>query len=67
MYDVIVSIDCQWSNWSIYKQCSKSCDGGTQIWQRRERIKSKNGGKPCLGDAIISEDCNTQSCPNPGK
>ena len=59
-------IDCEWSNWAKSGTCSKSCGGGTQTWQRTEEIKSRNGGKPCTGNAIHTENCNTNSCPVQG-
>ena len=61
-----VAIDCKWSNWEKTRACSKSCGGGTQTWQRTEEIKSRNGGKPCTGNAIHTENCNTNSCPIQG-
>ena len=59
-------VDCEWANWVKSGICSKSCGGGTQTWKRTELIKSKNGGKPCLGESTYTDICNTDSCPNQG-
>lgn len=56
-------VDCQWSSWSKYTLCSKTCDTGTMS---RNRVKSPleaYGGRPCAGDADESNFCNTQGCP----
>lgn len=47
-------------NWS---QCSKKCDGGTSTFQRM-CIPPKQGGKPCVGDAVMVKPCNTKPCPH---
>ncbi|CAL1127820.1 unnamed protein product [Cladocopium goreaui] len=56
-------VDCQWSSWSKYTLCSKTCDTGTMS---RNRVKSPLetfGGRPCSGDSEESNFCNTQGCP----
>lgn len=56
-------VDCQWSSWSKYTLCSKTCDTGTMS---RNRVKSPVetfGGRPCTGDLEESDFCNTQGCP----
>merc|ERR1712151_164595 len=50
-------------NWS---QCNLKCGGGTSTLQRM-CVPPKNGGKDCMGDAIITKACNTQPCPGLGK
>lgn len=50
-------------NWS---QCSLKCGGGTSTLQRM-CVPPKNGGKDCMGDAIVTKACNTQPCPGLGK
>ena len=55
-------IDCQWSSWSKFAECSETCGGGYQIFKRTHQVKSENGGKDCVGDDIKVEDCNTQPC-----
>ena len=58
-------VDCQWSAWNKEGNCSRSCGGGRQIFSRREEIKSKNGGRPCLGSDTKIETCNDHDCFEP--
>ena len=60
-------VDCRWSAWYKEGECSRSCDGGKQIFLRREEVKSKNGGKPCFGSDSKIESCNNHGCHEPGK
>ncbi|KXJ14578.1 Coadhesin [Exaiptasia diaphana] len=60
-----VPVDGQYSGWSAWSQCTKSCGGGT-----RERTRTctnpspKNGGKNCkeLGPSEDKGSCNTHAC-----
>jgi len=56
-------IDCQWSGWSKSGECTKSCGGGTQYYQRTISVQSKNGGQYCTGNPIKQEKCNDFDCP----
>jgi len=47
-------------NWS---QCTLKCGGG-RSYLHRICFPPKNGGKDCIGDAIISKPCNINPCPN---
>ena len=55
-------IDCQWSSWSQFQDCSKSCGVGSQFFQRGQRVKFENGGKDCVGNYIKVEECNIRPC-----
>lgn len=49
-----------WSNWST---CSKTCGGGTQY--RTRTATSKYNGQSCSGSNLVlteTQSCNTQSC-----
>merc|ERR1712038_1888767 len=59
----VPKIDCQWSGWSKSGECTKSCGGGTQYFQRTISVQSKNGGKSCTGNPIKQEKCNDFDCP----
>lgn len=54
------------SEWSVFSKCSKSCETG---FKRRTRNCSnpepKHGGRNCssLGLALEEKECNTHSCP----
>ena len=40
----ILSVNCEWSNWSSFSSCSKSCGGGTQFQSRSKVTEEANGG-----------------------
>lgn len=50
-------------NWS---QCTLKCGGGKSYLQRM-CVPPKNGGKPCVGEAILTKDCNMHACPKVSK
>ena len=55
-------VDCQWTEWQ-YGSCSRSCGSGKQVILRTEKVKSKNGGRPCFGSSTRTEACYLQDCP----
>ena len=58
----ILSVHCQWSEWTyLSSDCSKKCGGGTQK-ETRHKIVEENPGGTCSGAAERKTDCNTQSC-----
>ena len=60
-------MDCQWSDWSKSGECTKSCGGGTQYFERTIIVTPQNGGQSCTGNPSKSEICNNYDCPRPGK
>uniref|UniRef100_T1IZN0 Peptidase M12B domain-containing protein n=1 Tax=Strigamia maritima TaxID=126957 RepID=T1IZN0_STRMM len=58
-----IKIDGQWSKWSEWNQCSRSCGGGITT---RERFCSnpepENGGKYCYGERKQYKSCNISRC-----
>ncbi|XP_054082608.1 ADAMTS-like protein 1 isoform X4 [Zeugodacus cucurbitae] len=50
--------DGQWSGWSEWSTCSRSCDGG--IMQQIRRCYNTNG---CKGESVRYRICNMQPCP----
>ncbi|XP_076455301.1 hemicentin-1-like isoform X2 [Babylonia areolata] len=50
-----------WQEWSVWSECSRTCDGGTQE-RRRVCQPPQHGGRPCLGDSTEVNNCNTQPC-----
>ena len=54
-------VDCQWSAWSQYSQCSKSCDGGIKRKTRHKTVHESNGGV-CDGSNQESRSCSTIKC-----
>ena len=63
IFNIHVSVNCQWSPWSKQGLCSKSCGGGSQQFTRSKTVSEKNGGS-CSGSSQKFEPCNTQSCPS---
>ena len=57
------SIDCKWSEFSNWGECSKSCGGGFQFRERTIERLARNGGRPCLGDTHERRQCNSNECP----
>ena len=55
-------VDCEWENWSVWSDCTKSCDGGTQT-RTRGKIPAQHGGAECEGASEQTRDCNTDNCP----
>ena len=59
------SVDCQWSTWSNWTDCSATCGGGTQLRSRLVEQVAQNGGLICSGSLVESKACNTQTCVPP--
>lgn len=54
--------DGYWITINNWTECSLKCGGGVSTLQRA-CIPPKNGGKPCIGDAVLTKKCNTKPCP----
>ena len=58
-------IDCvgSWGEWS---NCSETCGGGQKTRDYSITTPAENGGDECPAEDgdIITQDCNTQACPN---
>ncbi|XP_064891763.1 A disintegrin and metalloproteinase with thrombospondin motifs 13 isoform X1 [Columba livia] len=53
----------QWSVWSPFSSCSRSCGGGVVLRQRFcNNPRPAFGGQECRGASIQVEMCNTQAC-----
>ncbi|XP_053722030.1 A disintegrin and metalloproteinase with thrombospondin motifs 18 isoform X1 [Synchiropus splendidus] len=54
----------QWSSWSQWSDCSRTCGGGVM---HRERTctspRPQNNGKFCSGSSRLNQLCNTRPCP----
>ena len=56
-------MDCKWSDFSAWGECSQSCGSGTQVRERSILMLPRNGGRACRGDARQRRPCNTFKCP----
>ena len=56
-------IDCKWTEFSLWSECSQSCGGGVQSRERTIEILARNGGQPCRGETREKRQCNTHKCP----
>mmetsp|Transcript_17488 Transcript_17488/g.47890 ORF Transcript_17488/g.47890 Transcript_17488/m.47890 type:complete len:627 (+) Transcript_17488:97-1977(+) len=56
-------VDCKWSDWSSWDDCSRTCAGGSRTRTRHVATKPRGRGKLCEAvDKAQVEGCNTQSC-----
>ena len=56
-------VDCQWSSWSAWSPCSKTCGNGQKAKTRTVLRTASNGGKDCVGDNRITQQCQISQCP----
>ncbi|XP_050175941.1 A disintegrin and metalloproteinase with thrombospondin motifs 13 isoform X1 [Myiozetetes cayanensis] len=53
----------QWSAWSPFSPCSRSCGGGVVVRQRFcNNPRPAFGGQECRGASVQAQMCNTQAC-----
>lgn len=57
------AVDCQYSEWEEWDDCTKTCAKGVQKRERRVAREDQNGGKPCTKKLHEKKDCNTEACP----
>ena len=55
-------VDCKWSVFNDWSECSKSCGWGVKTSERKIIEASSHGGKDCVGKAKRTEKCNNQPC-----
>lgn len=54
-------VDCEFSPWTDWNDCSCSCDG-VKDKSRRVAKYAENGGKPCEGALKVVTHCNVGKC-----
>ena len=59
----LISVNCMWSGWTPWNDCSASCGGGTQLRYRTVEQTAENGGQMCEGEPSESQACGTNACP----
>lgn len=55
-------VDCQWSSWTPWSDCSKSCELGSMSRSRSRIVTEDFGGLPCQGVALQEAECNREGC-----
>ena len=50
-------MNCQWSSWSRWSSCSKTCGSGVNVRTRRIVRHAKNGGSKCVGSKRATKYC----------
>ena len=56
-------LDCQWSEWTSYSNCSVECGTGTQTRTREKTVEEQYGGL-CSGSAEDTIICTLNPCPS---
>ena len=56
-------MNCEWSDFGEWSECSKSCGGGEKSSNRIVIKPAQYGGKECEEKDIQTELCNDQPCP----
>ncbi|KAK3084182.1 hypothetical protein FSP39_009668 [Pinctada imbricata] len=63
VYTFKEDMDGQWSAWTKFGQCTRSCGGGTQYRYRRcDNPAPRGNGSACIGKDIEQRKCNNDSC-----
>lgn len=55
-------VDCQYSFWAPWSECSAECGGGTRTRIREVSSFAEFGGRPCTGSQSEDKECNKQEC-----
>ena len=55
--------DCEWSDFSVWSPCSKSCGNGIQSRSRYIQRPAVSGGRNCTGEPSETRNCAKNSCP----
>ena len=63
----LLSVDCQWSPYGGWSECSATCGGGIRSSERTKTQAKANGGKECIGNDTKIEICMENLCPGTSK
>ena len=63
-FTTLISVNCKWTPFGEWSECSKKCSGGTRQSVRRIAQKSLYGGTDCEGEVARIESCNENPCPS---
>ncbi|KAL3883529.1 hypothetical protein ACJMK2_029785 [Sinanodonta woodiana] len=60
-------VDGHWSSWSKWSMCPVTCGGNSQNRHRAcNNPAPSNGGRPCVGSDMESQNCSLSACPVDG-
>ena len=59
---MIFLVNCQWSPWGEWSQCSNTCGTGHKQKSRWIKTNAKNGGEPCQGSDTQIDVCVNRPC-----
>ncbi|KAM4548643.1 hemicentin-1 isoform 1-T1 [Odontesthes bonariensis] len=60
-------VDGNWSEWSPWEECSRTCDQGNRTRLRTcSNPPAQHGGRPCEGKAVEVIMCSVRPCPLAG-
>ncbi|XP_070563202.1 uncharacterized protein [Ptychodera flava] len=59
---VTCKVDCRWGKWSLWSDCSTTCDKGTRTRTRSIMRSPSNGGEACGSDSSEAIDCELNPC-----
>eukprot|EP00397_Hematodinium_sp_SG-2012_P000943 GEMP01000944.1.p1 GENE.GEMP01000944.1~~GEMP01000944.1.p1 ORF type:complete len:1628 (+),score=304.02 GEMP01000944.1:2-4885(+) len=62
--NLVTTVDCKFSDWGEWSNCSKSCDTGERSRQRSIEKEPVDNGKPCVGPMREFGPCGTDPCTN---
>ena len=60
----ILQVDCELSpiDWSLAK-CSVTCGSGVKTLKRKVSRLALYGGKDCIGNLTVTQECEMDDCP----
>ncbi|GFO22282.1 A disintegrin and metalloproteinase with thrombospondin motifs 6 [Plakobranchus ocellatus] len=59
-----VTVHGSWGEWGSWGECSRTCEGGVLISERKcDNPEPKDGGRYCVGQRKRYKSCNLKPCP----
>ena len=64
MYHYFVLVDCGWTPWTSWTDCSQTCGAGNKTRSRSVANTAHSGGLNCAGTASETQQCTIIECPS---
>ena len=58
----ITAVDCLWSGFSDWSECSVTCGRGSQSRDRKILQAATEDGEDCVGEATETRECSQEEC-----